>query len=230
MASYKESPNSSRRRSRNSPTKTSQTTAGPKVEHPDRDKRQHRTLIDVVDKHAAQFDLSNRNYPGHRNRESLSDDGFDFGMSVLRAIFTAIPLSILHLFLTYLIASVYSSSYKSHPPLWEVFLSLKSLFPQTALRTFPFLTFISVSLELLIASLPIPARGRLKSTGWFLVATTAGCWMVYVVEMRGYMAVMKYAPGAGTFWIWGNVEMGVGGCIISAVSVATWAVYMGSFS
>lgn len=36
---------------------------------------------------------------------------------------------------------------------------------------------------------------------------STGCYLIYITNVYGYIAVMKNAPGIGCLWIWSVIEL-----------------------
>lgn len=59
------------------------------------------------------------------------------------------------------------------------------------------------------------------------IANIAGCYLVYLTNDKGYMAVMKNAPSIGTLWVWAVIELGLAGALAGVAGPGLFAWYYG---
>ncbi|KAF2762647.1 hypothetical protein EJ05DRAFT_8388 [Pseudovirgaria hyperparasitica] len=69
--------------------------------------------------------------------------------------------------------------------------------------------------------------GVLKQIFFLATAVSAGCYMVYSGNTKGYYAVMKRAPPLGTVWIWAVVELELVYALVSVVGVGCYVWWNG---
>ncbi|MCJ1298958.1 hypothetical protein MMC08_001749 [Hypocenomyce scalaris] len=111
------------------------------------------------------------------------------------AVFTSLPLSMLHFTLDVLVHHQYALS-----------ISWSSIFRRT-LTTFPALLLIVYMLQSRSQHLYIQLL-------YLVMSIAAGCYLVYVSNEEPYFAVMKRAPPLGTLWIWSVIEMRLGWAVV----------------
>ena len=71
------------------------------------------------------------------------------------------------------------------------------------------------------------AMGGLKQLLFVAVANIAGCYLIYLTNDRGYMAVMKNAPSIGTVWVWSVIELGLLGALAGVAGPCAYAWHYG---
>ncbi len=57
------------------------------------------------------------------------------------------------------------------------------------------------------------------------MSVVAGCYLIYVTNMKGYLATQKRAPPLGCLWIWAVVELDLPWATLSLV-VASAYIYL----
>lgn len=67
----------------------------------------------------------------------------------------------------------------------------------------------------------------LKQVVFVGIANVAGCYLVYLTNDKGYMAVMKNAPSIGTVWVWAVIELGLAGALAGVAGPGFFAWYYG---
>lgn len=67
----------------------------------------------------------------------------------------------------------------------------------------------------ILPGLPQRFQGVLRQTIFFLTSTCAGCYLIYVTNTFGYMAVMKQAPPLGCLWVWSVIELELPWAVLS---------------
>jgi hypothetical protein len=52
---------------------------------------------------------------------------------------------------------------------------------------------------------------RYQKTLWqavfFVMSAVCGCYLIYISNTYGYLAVMKQAPPLGVLWVWSVIEL-----------------------
>jgi hypothetical protein len=51
-----------------------------------------------------------------------------------------------------------------------------------------------------------------------VASIAAGCYLIYVTNEFGYMAVMKQAPTVGCVWVWSVIELELPWAVLSLVA------------
>ncbi|KAH8432084.1 uncharacterized protein LDX57_009730 [Aspergillus melleus] len=154
----------------------------------------------------------------------------------------SIPLTTLHLTLSYLAAHQYAES-----------INMEHLLKDSGYVAFPILTFLvhlahghivsfavrgdpraSESISLLPWSpekLSISFLRRLlfppswRTLIFLPIAVALGTKLVTITNEDPYYAVMKRAPAIGTIWVWSILEIPLGAALLGALVPMTWAVW-----
>lgn len=139
----------------------------------------------------------------------------------LDTLMLAISLSALHFTLEALTLHQYAEE-----------LRWKHVFWHTVLKAFPILTILIHFMHGHLSSLPVSKRvgdavNALKQAVFVVVANIAGCYLIYLTNMEGYMAVMKNAPSIGTLWVWSVIELGLVGALAGVAGPGAYAWYHG---
>lgn len=67
----------------------------------------------------------------------------------------------------------------------------------------------------------------LRQLIYVAVANSAGCYLIYLTNDKGYYAVMKNAPAVGTIWLWAILELGPVGALAGVVGPGSYAWWHG---
>ena len=147
---------------------------------------------------------------------------------ILDTLLLSFPLSCLHFTLSFLAAHQYAQ---------QDLISLSALLKQTSLVAFPTLTLLihffhghalSVTRNTANLSLKFRAATRLAlQVLYVIIANTAGCYLIYLTNDKGYYAVMKRAPAIGTLWVWCIIEMGLLGSLAGVVGPGLFSWWNG---
>lgn len=143
---------------------------------------------------------------------------------ILDTLLFSISLSALHFTLEALTVHQYAEK-----------LVWRHVFWHTVLQAFPVLTVLVYFVHghvALVGQEGISARTRrgvrwAREAGFVGVAVLAGCRLVKVTNEKGYMAVMKGAPGVGTVWVWCVMESGLGGAVLGVLGPGVYAWWYG---
>lgn len=111
-------------------------------------------------------------------------------------------------------------------------LRWKAIFWHTILQAFPILILLVHFAHGHIVSLKLGRRGTpiisvMKQIVFVGIANVAGCYLVYLTNDKGYMAVMKNAPSIGTVWVWAVIELGLAGALAGVAGPSLYAWYYG---
>ncbi|KAI9034856.1 uncharacterized protein KD926_005191 [Aspergillus affinis] len=154
----------------------------------------------------------------------------------------SIPLTTLHLTLSYLAAHQYAES-----------INMEHLLKDSGYVAFPILTFLVHLAHGHIVSIAIRGDPRASESisllpwspekmslsflrrllfppSWrtliFLpIAVALGMKLVTITNEDPYYAVMKRAPAIGTIWVWSILEVPLGAALLGALVPMTWAVW-----
>jgi len=139
----------------------------------------------------------------------------------LDTLLLAVSLSFLHFTLEALVVHQYA----------EV-LRWKHVFWHTVLQAFPILTLLVHFMHGHLVSVKVSKQASevvngLRQLLYLVVANVAGCYLIYLTNDRGYMAVMKNAPSIGTVWVWSVIELGLFGALAGVAGPGAYAWYYG---
>jgi len=139
----------------------------------------------------------------------------------LDTLLLAVSLSALHFTLEALTVHQYAEQ-----------LIWKHVFWHTVLQAFPVLcllihfmhgNLVSIHMSKQVAD----AISGLKQLLFVAVANVSGCYLIYLTNDEGYMAVMKNAPSIGTIWVWSVIELGLVGALAGVAGPGAYAWYNG---
>lgn len=139
----------------------------------------------------------------------------------LDTLLLAISLSALHFTLEALTIHQYADE-----------LNWTHVFWHTVLKAFPILTLLIHFMHGHLVSVPMSkevadAVGGVKQLVFLAVANVTGCYLIYLTNDEGYMAVMKNAPSIGTVWVWSIIELGLLGALLGVAGPGIYAYYRG---
>jgi len=139
----------------------------------------------------------------------------------LDTLLLAVSLSALHFTLEALTVHQYAEE-----------LRWKHVFWHTVLQAFPILFFLIHFMHGHVTSIRTSkqvtdAIGGLKQLLFVAVANVSGCYLIYLTNDKGYMAVMKNAPSIGTLWVWSVIELGLIGALAGVAGPGAYAWYYG---
>ncbi|KAJ5121483.1 uncharacterized protein N7515_009444 [Penicillium bovifimosum] len=161
----------------------------------------------------------------------------------LDTILLSIPLTTLHLTLSYLAAHQYAET-----------IDLPKLFKDSATTAFPLLTlFVHLAHGHIISFGKGGSKGKaepalslfpltrdkftlsflrrllfppaLRTLVFLPVAALLGAHLIAITNGEPYYAVMKKAPAVGTIWIWCILELSFGAAVLGALGPLVWGVW-----
>lgn len=109
-----------------------------------------------------------------------------------------------------------------------------TIFFHAVFLAFPVLALLVHTAHGHIVSVPIKLgqRGKkvmevVRQAVFVGIANVTGCYLVYLTNDKGYMAVMKNAPSIGTVWVWAVIELGLAGALAGVAGPGLFAWYYG---
>lgn len=81
----------------------------------------------------------------------------------------------------------------------------------------------------LLPGLPMKYQTTLRQAVFFVMSIVSGCYLIYITNTYGYLAVMKRAPPLGVLWLWAVVEMELTWAV-SSLAVAGFFLWQGGYS
>jgi len=156
------------------------------------------TLLDIAEKRGL---LDDERQPAAEEDEADSgkDEEIVFGRA-FEALLWSISLTMVHFTLDVLVYHQYAVALK-----WPVVIS-------RSLQAFPVIFFLIYTLHPHpIPSVILPQSNFypevLGQIFFFAGSIAAGCYLIYISNVHGYLAIMKRAPPVGCMWIWSVVEL-----------------------
>jgi len=127
------------------------------------------------------------------------DEELVFGRA-FEALLWSISLTMVHFTLDVLVYHQYAVALK-----WPVVIS-------RSLQAFPVIFFLMYSLHPhTIPSIILPQSNLypewLGQIFFFTGSAAAGCYLIYISNVHGYLAIMRRAPPVGCIWIWSVIEL-----------------------
>ncbi|KAJ4149958.1 hypothetical protein LMH87_010730 [Akanthomyces muscarius] len=83
--------------------------------------------------------------------------------------------------------------------------------------------------ETLLPGLPARYQSPLRQAVFFTISVVSGCYLIYVTNMKGYLATQKRAPPLGCLWIWAVMELDLPWATLSLV-VASAYIYLKGYN
>lgn len=111
-------------------------------------------------------------------------------------------------------------------------LRWKTVFWHTVLQAFPILFLLIHFMHGHLVSIRMSKQAAeaiagLKQLLFLVIANICGCYLIYLTNDQGYMAVMKNAPSIGTIWVWSVIELGLFGALAGVAGPGAYAWYYG---
>ena len=181
--------------------------------HPDRSGPKGKTLFQLAEERQAELNKGKATKWTVGDNTPEGEVPFDddpigpFGNAILYSI----SLSMLHFTLDVIVYSQYREEI-----VWSEILKRTG----TALPIFLFIVYMLHTKT--ATRFPV-----LRNIFFLVTSITAGCYMVYSGNVRGYFFVMKTAPPIGTLWVWSVVEMQLPYALASVLAVAGYLWWNG---
>ncbi|KAI0127937.1 hypothetical protein BJ170DRAFT_395822 [Xylariales sp. AK1849] len=176
--------------------------------HPDRSGPSEKTLLDLAQERQLfqQADLRQRKLGNRTNiqEEDGASEEVETGTTadrILETLLWSVSLSMLHFTLDVLVQHQYA-----------VQLSWPTVFMRSsrALVVFCLLFYVlhpHASSPTLVPGLPDHFQAPLRQIAFFAMSVSSGCYLIYISNTYGYLAVMKQSPPLGCLWVWSVIEM-----------------------
>ncbi|KAL2123789.1 hypothetical protein VTJ04DRAFT_154 [Mycothermus thermophilus] len=81
----------------------------------------------------------------------------------------------------------------------------------------------------LVPGLSSRQQAYVRQAIFFTTGTLAGCYLIHITNMYGYMAVMKQAPPIGCLWVWSIIELELPWAVLS-LAAAGGFLWQGGYS
>ncbi|KAM3443760.1 hypothetical protein NHJ13734_001762 [Beauveria thailandica] len=83
--------------------------------------------------------------------------------------------------------------------------------------------------ETLIPGLAARYQAPLRQAIFFAMSVVSGCYLIYVTNMKGYLATQQRAPPLGCLWVWAVMELELLWATLSLL-VASGYIYLGGYN
>ncbi|KAK4668922.1 uncharacterized protein QC764_701510 [Podospora pseudoanserina] len=131
---------------------------------------------------------------------------------ILETMLWALCLSMLHFTLDVLVQHQYSADRVVWPTVWTRFFQALLVFGLLVYTLHP-----HPSKPTLVPGLPLRYQSVLRQSVFFVCSICAGCYMIHITNMFGYLAIMKQAPSLGCLWVWSVIELELPWAVLSLV-------------
>lgn len=71
-------------------------------------------------------------------------------------------------------------------------------------------------------------QSALRQAIFFTAGTCAGCYLIYITNKHGYLAVMKQAPPLACIWVWSVIELDLQWAVL-CVGGAAFFLWQGGY-
>lgn len=83
--------------------------------------------------------------------------------------------------------------------------------------------------QTLLPGLAARYQAPLRQAIFFAISVVSGCYLIYVTNMKGYLATQQRAPPLGCLWIWAVMELELLWATLSLL-VALGYIYLGGYN
>ncbi|KAK0646991.1 hypothetical protein B0T16DRAFT_330947 [Cercophora newfieldiana] len=192
-----------------------------KLRQPDRTGPTQETLLDIAQQRnlfaqAKEKEDANRRAAGQAVRPSDEDDDDEGPVlsptaeRIMETLLWTVSLTMLHFTLDVLVQHQFSINRVQWPKVWTRAAQAWMVF---ALLFYPLHPHSSN--PTLVPGLPQRFQHGLRQAIFFATSVAAGCYLIYVTNSFGYLAVMKQAPPLGCLWVWSVIELDLPWAVLS---------------
>ncbi|GAB1320878.1 hypothetical protein MFIFM68171_11088 [Madurella fahalii] len=199
-----------------------------KLKTPDRSGPTEKTLLQLAEERGL-FDQAQKRQDAIRTKaprrpiphptENEDDGGADLPPVIERVLETllwAMSLAMLHFTLDVLVQHQFSVNRVVWPKVWMRAAQALLVFGVLIYALHP-----HPSSPTLLPGLPTRFQPLLRQAIFFASSLCAGCYLIYITNMFGYLAVMKQAPSLGCLWVWSVIELELPWAVLSLAGA--WA-------
>ncbi|KAK4187170.1 hypothetical protein QBC35DRAFT_241422 [Podospora australis] len=136
---------------------------------------------------------------------------------VLETLLWTSCISMLHFTLDVLVHHQYSIDRIVWPKVWLRFGQSLLVFGLLVYTLHP-----HASKPTIVPGIPLQYQSALRQAIFFACSLVAGCYMIYITNSFGYMAVMKQAPPLGCLWVWSVIELELPWAVLSLAGAGTF--------
>jgi hypothetical protein len=217
--------------------------SSPKIplQQPDRSRPDisHQTLLDIADKHGM---FKERNGALNQADDVIAEEGSDPPIGRLgEAILWSISLAMLHFTFDVLVQNQYAVEIAWRTIFTTSFQAFGGesntfcLPLYAALRSTPVFLILCYTLHPhpspspLSPRLPPQYQAVISQLLFFVGSVASGCYLIYITNEHGYLAVMKRAPPVGCMWVWSVIELDLRWSLASLVCCGAF-LWWGGYS
>ncbi|CRK15571.1 hypothetical protein BN1708_002784 [Verticillium longisporum] len=210
-----------------------------KLAHPDRSDPTEETLLQMAHERGLfqQADADPRNKTAPKSTKSTKStppaesdsedeaadaDADDTGElspqaeRIMDSLLWTVSLAMLHFTLDVVVQHQYGIDIDWHA------IILRALQAFAALLVLFYVLHAHPSKPAFVPRLPLRYQDPLRQLIFFTMSVTAGCYLIYITNTFGYLAVMKKAPTLGCLWVWAVIELPLGPAAASLVICAAF--------
>lgn len=190
------------------------------LKQPDRSGPTGKTLLQIAEERGLWDKAKKREDALAKEKENVEDDDLKLPPGVERVMDTllwSLSLSMLHFTLDVLVHHQYSIN--------RIVWSTVCIRAAQALLVFGVLVYVlhpHPSSTSFVPGLPRRLQEPLRQAIFFFTSVCAGCYLIHITNMYGYMAVMKQAPPIGCLWIWSVIELKLQWAVLSVAATGTF--------
>ncbi|KAK5655721.1 hypothetical protein OQA88_5258 [Cercophora sp. LCS_1] len=196
-----------------------------RLRQPDRSGPSEETLLDLAEKRglfaqAQQQEAANRKTAGlpPRPGSGEAEEDEDAVLSplaerILETLLYTVSLAMLHFTLDVLVQNQFAMDRIQWPGVCTR--------AGQALLVFGLLVYVlhpHPSSPSFVPGLPQRFQSGVRQLIFFATSIGAGCYLIHVTNMYGYLAVMKQAPPLGCLWVWSVIELDLVWAVLSLAS------------
>ncbi|EEY21656.1 conserved hypothetical protein [Verticillium alfalfae VaMs.102] len=204
-----------------------------KLAHPDRSDPTEDTLLQMAHERGLfqQADADPRNKTTSRSTPAANsedeDDAADADADgtgelsptaerIMDSLLWTVSLAMLHFTLDVVVQHQYGIDIDWHA------IILRALQAFAALLVLFYVLHAHPSKPTFVPRLPLRYQDPLRQLLFFTMGVTSGCYLIYITNTFGYLAVMKKAPTLGCLWVWAVIELPLGPAAASLVICAAF--------
>ncbi|RYP58964.1 hypothetical protein DL769_008743 [Monosporascus sp. CRB-8-3] len=194
-----------------------------KLQQPDRSGPTGPTLLELAQERKL-FEQADRKQGKRRSKEDDDDDNAAIPPTVDRimdAILWTTSLAMLHFTFDVLVQRQYAM---------EISWSQIATRTVQAFAVFFLLVYVlhpHSSSPVLLPGLPLRYQDHLRQAIFFAASIYTGCYLIYITNEFGYMAILKRSPPLGCLWIWSVFELNLPLAVLSLACAAGFFVQGG---
>ncbi|RYP21055.1 hypothetical protein DL765_002462 [Monosporascus sp. GIB2] len=193
-----------------------------KLQQPDRSGPTGATLLELAQERKL-FEQADRKQGKRRPKGNDDDDDDDAAIPptvdrIMETILWSTSLAMLHFTFDLLVQRQYAM---------EISWSQIATRTVQAFAVFFLLFYVlhpHSSSPVLLPGLPLRYQNHLRQAIFFATSIYTGCYLIYITNEYGYMAILKRSPPLGCLWIWSVFELNLPLAVLSLACAAGFFV------